>query len=57
MRKDISNKLMILESDKKKWWNSAVWGKKVMSEESGVTTPKRREVEVSTLIPASFGTK
>ena len=49
---------MIFESDrKKKWWNSAVWGKKVMSEESGVTTPKRREVEVSTLIPASFGTK
>ena len=57
MRKDISNKLIIESDRKKKWWNSAVWGKKVMSEESGVTTPERREVEVSTLIPESFGTK
>ena len=38
-RKDISNKVMIFESDRKKQQNSAVWWKKVMSgKNSGVTT-------------------
>ena len=31
-RKNISNKLMIFESDRKKWQSSASWQKKVMSE-------------------------
>ena len=33
-RKDVSNKLMIFRSDRKKQWNSAVWQKNVMSEKN-----------------------
>ena len=44
-RKNISNKLMILRSDRKKWQ------KKVMSEKNQrVMTQGRREVEVGTLL-------
>ena len=31
---DISSKLMILGSDRKKWQNSAVWQKKVVSKKN-----------------------
>ena len=49
-RKDISNKLMILGSDRKKRWNSVIWQKKVMSEKKRVTKKGRREVDVGTLL-------
>ena len=53
-RKDISNKVMIFESDRKKQQNSAVWWKKVMSgKNSGVTTQGRKEVEVDTVLLGS----
>ena len=40
--KDISNKLMIFGSDRKKWLGSAVWQKKAMLE--------KNQVEVCTLL-------
>ena len=50
-RKDVSNKLMIFESGRKKQGNSAIQQKKAMFEKNqGVITQGRKEVEVDTLL-------
>ena len=41
---------MIFGSNRKNWWNAAVWQKKVMLEKNGVTTQGRKGVKVGTLL-------